>query len=66
MTETQLWGGRLLSGMKVAKAHLAVDGTKQLGYPEESVAPMGVVLLLCTLLYAVLRTSFIGAILLTG
>ncbi len=77
MTKTQLWGGRILSGipilfllmdagMKIAKAKVAVDGTKELGYPEESIVPMGIVLLLSTILYAVPRTSFVGAILLTG
>ncbi len=52
--------------MKIAKAQVAVDGTRQLGYPEESIVPMGIVLLLSTVLYAVPRTSLIGAILLTG
>ena len=77
MTKTQLWAGRIVSGipilfllmdagMKIAKAQLAVEGTRQLGYPEESIVPLGIVLLLSTVLYAVPRTSLIGAILLTG
>jgi hypothetical protein len=52
--------------MKVAKARVAVDGTMQLGYPESTVVPIGAVLLLSTLLYAIPRTSVWGAILLTG
>ena len=77
MTKTQLWGGRILSGipilfllmdagMKIAKAKVAVDGMKELGYLEELIVPLGIVLLLSTILYAVPRTAFIGAILLTG
>lgn len=51
---------------KIFKAGFSVDGTVELGYPESTVIPIGVVLLISTLLYAVLRTAVIGAILLTG
>jgi len=52
--------------MKVFKAKLAVDATKDLGYPESTVVWIGVVLLVCTIVYALGRTSVLGAILLTG
>jgi hypothetical protein len=43
-----------------------VQATGQLGYPERDIVPIGVVLLLCTLLYILPRTAVFGAILLTG
>ena len=52
--------------MKVLKTQLAVEGDARLGYPESTVFGIGVVLLFCTLLYAIPRTSIFGAILLTG
>ena len=72
-----LWAGRILSGltiafmlldgaMKVLKAQVAVQGTVQLGYPESGVVGIGAALLVCTLFYAIPRTSVLGAILLTG
>jgi hypothetical protein len=52
--------------MKVLKLQLAVIGTVDLGYPESEVAGIGAVLLVCLLLYAIPKTSILGAILLTG
>lgn len=44
----------------------ARDGLTELGYPESTARPIGVVLLLCTVLYLYPRTAVLGAILLTG
>ena len=44
----------------------AVEGSVQLGYPEGTVFGIGLALLVSTALYAVPRTAFLGAILLTG
>src|SRR5215203_621104 len=43
-----------------------VEGSVQLGYPEYTVRIIGIILLTCVLLYAVPRTSVLGAVLLTG
>jgi hypothetical protein len=43
-----------------------VEATNKIGYPENVIRPIGMILLLCTILYAVPRTAIIGAILLTG
>jgi hypothetical protein len=72
-----LWAGRVISALVVA--FLAFDGiikammlepivkaSTQLGYPEGAIFGIGVTLLICTVLYAVPRTAFLGAILLTG
>jgi hypothetical protein len=69
--------GRVVSGFialfmvmdgALRAAHFApyVQGTVQFGYPAHLATPIGVVLLACTLLYAVPRTAVLGAILLTA
>jgi hypothetical protein len=73
----KLWAGRILSAlpalflildaiMKLAKPPFVVQGTIQVGYPENVIVPLGVVLLVCTILYLIPRTAILGAILLTG
>jgi DoxX-like family len=77
LSNTQLWAGRILSGlaalfllgdgvMKLLKPAFVVKATRELGYPESDIVGIGVVLLACTLLYLIPRTSVLGAILLTG
>jgi hypothetical protein len=44
----------------------AVQATIDLGYPESAVLPIGILLLICVILYAIPATSVFGAILLTG
>ena len=71
------WGGRVLTGIsilfltfdavaKIAGVKQAVDGSVQLGYPANTVVPIGFVLLACVILYAIPRTGPLGAVLLTG
>ena len=71
------WAGRSISGlstlfllvdavMKLFQPPVVVETTKQLGYSESVIIGLGVVLLTSTLLYAVPRTSILGAVLLTG
>ena len=43
-----------------------MEGTVKLGYPETVIVPLGIILLTCTILYVIPRTSVLGAILLTG
>jgi len=43
-----------------------IEATRQLGYPEDLIRPLGVIALACALLYAVPRTAVLGAILLTA
>ena len=52
--------------MKLVKPAVVVDATKELGYPENTIIGLGITLLVCTILYAIPRTSVLGAILLTG
>jgi hypothetical protein len=53
-------------GIKVLRMAPAVEGTARLGYPTSLVLPIGLVALVCTFLYAIPRTSILGAVLLTG
>ena len=77
ISKGMLWGGRIVSALvtlfmlfdgviKVMKLAPAVEGTVRLGYPPSVVFPIGIVALVCTILYAIPRTSTLGAILLTG
>ena len=72
-----LWAGWTMSAppslfllvdgaMKLAKPSIVVETTVQLGYHESVILGLGILLLACTLLYLVPRTSVLGAILLTG
>ena len=54
------------SVIKLVKLPIAVEGTMQLGYPEHTVVGIGVVLLVCLIVYLIPRTAIFGAILLTG
>ncbi len=76
-SKAMLWVGRVISGLmivfmlfdagiKILKLPAAVEGTVRLGYPASTVLPIGVIALVCVLLYAIPRTSILGAILLTG
>jgi DoxX-like protein len=52
--------------IKVMKLARAVDGTIALGYPATVVRGIGIIELVCLVLYVIPRTSVFGAILLTG
>jgi len=69
----QLWAGRILSGIavafllfdvvgKLAQVEPVVRGTVELGYKESAVFTVGVLLLIGVVLYAIPRTSVVGAI----
>jgi hypothetical protein len=77
ISKKSLWAGRVLSGaaalffvmdggMKLFKPPVVVETTLQLGYPEAAIVGIGVVLLVCTILYMIPRTAILGAVLLTG
>ena len=43
-----------------------VEASHAIGYPDDAIRPLGIILLVCTAIYAIPRTSILGAILLTG
>lgn len=72
-----LWAARIISGlvslfflldgaMKLVKPEFVVKETVRLGYPESTILSIGVVLIVCTILYLIPRTAVLGAILLTA
>src|SRR5579863_1490572 len=54
------------AGGKLALESHVLDATTKIGYPVAAIRPIGVIALLCTILYAVPRTAVLGAVLLTG
>jgi DoxX-like family len=72
-----LWAGRITSALpalfllldgvgKLVKPAPVVEATVRLGYPESVILGLGGVLIACTVVYLIPRTSILGAILLTG
>lgn len=53
-------------GIKLAVIQPVIDSMIELGYPVEYARLLGVLSLVCTLLYAIPRTSVLGAVLLTA
>jgi hypothetical protein len=51
---------------KLMLEHHVVEATTMIGYPLDVIRPLGIICLVCTILYAIPRTSILGAILLTG
>jgi hypothetical protein len=77
VSKSALWTGRIMSGLAVAfllmdsimkffKPAPVVDAFAKLGLPLSLVLPLGILLLSCTVIYAIPRTSVLGSILLTG
>lgn len=77
VTNSTFWIGWIMSGIvvvfllfdgttKLMMITPVVDATTGIGYPVDLIRPLGVVCLACAVLYALPRTSVLGAILLTG
>ena len=77
ISKKRFWVGRIVSGLAVLfllfdslikelRQAPAVEGTIALGYPATVVLPIGLIELVCLVLYVIPRTSVVGAILLTG
>jgi len=52
--------------LKVLRLDPAVEGTTSLGYPADSVLWIGGLEMVCLVLYLLPRTTFLGALLMTG
>jgi len=77
VTKTALWTGRVMSAlpvllvlfgsvMKLMKTAAVVEGFVRAGVPERLIIPVGVIELVCVIVYVVPRTAVLGAILMTG
>ena len=71
------WAGWILGGLAalgllaggvldVVKPPFVVEGITRAGYPEGMIVPLGVVVIVATLLYLIPATAAVGAILLTA
>jgi hypothetical protein len=72
-----LWTGRIISGLvilfmifdgvtKLMRVEPVLKASAELGLSIQQTVGIGIVALICTLLYAIPRTSILGAVLLTG
>lgn len=73
----RIWTGRVISAVpvlllafsaiaKLSRADSVIQGMGQYGYPEHLIVAIGTLELLVTIIYAIPRTAFLGAILVTG
>jgi len=76
-SKKRLWAGRIISTLvvlfllfdavaKLMKIAPVLQAFARLGYPESLAVPIGILLLACTAVYVIPRTSVLGAILLTA
>ena len=76
-SKTTLWTGRILMGIcilfllfdavtKIFPNKYVLDASAKVGWTINTLRPLGIVLLLSTILYAIPRTTIFGAILVTA
>jgi hypothetical protein len=76
-SRARLWTGRVLTtlatlfllfdgGIKLVQPQPVTQAMTQLGFPLHLSVAIGIILLVCTLLYALPQTAVFGAVLLTG
>lgn len=54
------------SVMKLLKTQAVIEGFSKAGVPERLIVPVGIIELMCVVVYAIPQTSVLGAILMTG
>jgi len=76
-SKARLWTGRVITYIlilfllfdafgKIVKQADTVSASAKMGWPVESLQPLGITLLIITILYAIRRTAVLGAVLLTA
>jgi uncharacterized membrane protein (UPF0182 family) len=76
-SKARLWTGRIISSLlvlfllfdgitKVVKERHVLQAAAELGYSADAMVAIGTLLLACTVVYVIPRTSVLGALLLTG
>jgi DoxX-like family len=77
ISKTTLWTGRVMSAlpvllillgsvMKLMRHPSVLEGFARAGIPERLILPVGLIELVCVVVYLIPRTSVLGAILMTG
>jgi len=73
----RIWAGRIVSALPVLfllfdgtihimRTPAVVEGFAKAGFPISTAVPLGIIEIICIILYVIPRTSVLGAILLTG
>ncbi|MEO8910139.1 MAG: DoxX family protein [Gemmatimonadaceae bacterium] len=76
-SENRIWAGRVVSALPVLfllfdgvihilKISPVVEGFAKVGFPLGASVPLGIIEIICIILYVIPRTSGLGAVLLTG
>jgi hypothetical protein len=77
VSKTALWTGRVMSALpvllvlfgsivKLMKTAAVMEGFARAGVPERLIVPVGVIELICVIVYVIPQTAVLGAILMTG
>jgi hypothetical protein len=77
VSKTTLWIGRVMSALpvllvlfgsvvKLMKTASVVEGFVRAGVPERLIIPVGIIELVCVIVYLIPQTAVLGAILMTG
>ncbi len=77
VSKTKLWAGRVISALvvlfllfdsitKLMRVDAVMKATVRIGYPASVIPIIGLILLICTIIYVIPYTSILGAVLLTG
>ena len=77
VSKTTLWISRVMSAlpvllvlfgsvMKLMKTATVVEGFVRAGVPERLIIPVGIIELVCVIVYVIPQTAVLGAILMTG
>jgi hypothetical protein len=77
ISNKRLWIGRIMSGLpvlfllfdsatKLLRVEAVMKAAEQIGYPASTMVPIGLILLVCVVVYLIPRTAVLGAVLLTG
>jgi hypothetical protein len=77
VSKTTLWIGRVMSALpvllvlfgsvvKLMKTASVIEGFVRAGVPERLIIPVGVIEMICVIVYVIPQTAVLGAILMTG
>jgi DoxX-like family len=77
VSKTTLWIGRVMSALpvllvlfgsvvKLMKTASVIEGFVRAGVPERLIIPVGIIELVCVIVYVIPQTAVLGAILMTG
>ena len=77
ISKGRLWTGQVITWicvlfllfdaiMKIIRERHTIETSQHIGWPVETLVPLGFVLLVCTILYIIPRTAVLGAVLLTA